>query len=78
MQRTPQIKFVRFADLMRYIYNTIREAQMWLKRFKSENYSVKDEVRPGPSQIKSVPSLRKWSKIDIFVATTLLKNWIIK
>ena len=29
------------------------------------------------SQIKSVSSLRKWSKIDILVATTLLKNWML-
>ena len=56
----------------------IREAQMWFKRFKSGNFSMEDEVCSGRlTQIKSVPSLRKWSKIDILVGTKLLKNWIL-
>ena len=50
---------------------SIRIAQMWFKYFKSGNFCVKDD---SLSQIKSVPSLIEWSKIDVLVATTLLKN----
>ena len=56
----------------------IRVAQMWFKCFKSAiffNFSVKDEVRSGESQIKPVPV--KWSMIDLLVATVLLKNWML-
>ena len=57
---------------------SIKVEQMWFKRFKSANFSVKDEVRSGRmSHIKSVPSLRKWSKILKLVATILLKNWML-
>ena len=54
---------------------SIRVALMW---FKSRNFSAKMRFAlDALSQIKSVPSLRKWSKIDILVAMTLLKNLML-
>ena len=62
MRGTPRIKFVRCGCNV----VSISVAQIWFKRFKSRNFSVKDEVHSDAlSQIKSVTSLREWSKIDI-------------
>ena len=68
MRRTPRIKICA-------VYGpnvvSIRVVQLWFKRFKSGNFSVKDEVRSGQ---KNQCQLEKWSKIDILVSTILLRT----